>query len=123
MLHFPPLFQLSKNKASSSILNLARFPPDRPGEDTCLNVDRVLYSLKQSPRCWGMKLHQFLIKEGFKRSDTDSCLYLMTRRRKKPKSPQLKVYDEFDRDYIQIALVVYVDDLTARVDLDCPEAR
>ena len=70
-----------------------------------------------------MKLHQFLMKEGFTRSDTDSCLYLMTRRRKKPESSQLKVYDEFDRDYIQIALVVYVDDLTARVDLACPEAR
>ena len=63
-----------------------------------------------------MKLHKFLIDEGFERSDTDSCLYLMTRKRKKAKDRSLQVHDRFDKEYIQIALVVYVDDLTARVD-------
>ena len=107
-----------------------RWPPGiRPlkdhasGRDTCLKAEKALYGLKQSPRCWGMKLHKFLIKEGFERSDTDSCLYLMTRKRTKAKDSSLEVHDRFDRDYTQIALVVYVDDLTARVDLDCPETK
>ena len=93
------------------------------GNDTCLKAEKALYGLKQSPRCWGMKLHKLLIKVGFERSDTDSCLYLMTRKRTKTKDSSLKVHDRFDKEYIQIALVVYVDDLTARVDLDCSETK
>ena len=90
------------------------------GRETCLKAEKAQYGLKQSPRCWGLKLHHFLVAEGFVRSDTDSCLYLMTRKRKTPKvsAPE---WDTFDRDYVQIALVVYVDDLTSRVDLACPE--
>ena len=107
-----------------------RWPPGiRPlrdlesGQETCLKAEKALYGLKQSPRCWGMKLHHFLVSQGFSRSDTDSCLYLKTQKRTRPKDPTLRVFDEFDKDYIQIALVVYVDDLTSRVDLDCPEAK
>jgi hypothetical protein len=47
----------------------------------------------------------------------------MTRKRTKAKDSSLKVHDRFDRDNMQVALVVYVGDLTARVDLDCPETK
>ena len=70
-----------------------------------------------------MKLHKILIEQGFARSATDSCLYLMTRKRTKRKLHPCAEEDKFDENYVQIALVVYVDDLTARVDLECPEAR
>ena len=55
-------------------------------------------------------LHRFLIEQGFVRSDTDSCLYLMNW-----KGP--------NGERKQIALAVYVDDLLARVNLDCPETK
>ena len=54
---------------------------------------------------------------------TDSCLYLMTRKRTQRKLHPCAEGDKFDEDFVQIALVVYVDDLTARVDLQCPEAK
>jgi hypothetical protein len=101
-------------------------PPRSSDRSTpsCLHVKKAQYGCKQSPRCWGLKLHNFLVREGFHRSDTDSCLYLLTNKREKPKLPSDPNYhDDFDAKYTQIALVVYVDDLTARVDLECPETK
>ena len=98
-------------------------PPRSTEQSTpsCLHVKKAQYGCKQSPRCWGLKLHNFLVKEGFQRSDTDSCLYLLTNKRKKPElQSDSNYHDDFDAKYTQIALVVYVDDLTARVDLVCP---
>jgi hypothetical protein len=78
------------------------------GKHTALLVKKAQYGARQSPRCWGLKLHKFLLAEGFRRSDTDSCLYLLDR------------IDIKTNSKIQIALVVYVDDLTARANLECP---
>ena len=109
------------------------------GRQTCLEVRKAQYGARQSPRCWGLKLHSFLVNEGFERSDTDSCLYLLTTKRKqmlarnneevrklKEASPNSNLNiaaDDFDAVYTQIALVVYVDDLTVRVDLKCAETK
>ena len=80
------------------------------GRQTALLVEKAQYGAKQSPRCWGLKLHRFLVGQGFVRSDTDSCLYLMN-------------WTGSNGKRKQIALVVYVDDLLARVKLDCPETQ
>ena len=53
----------------------------------------------------GLKLLKFLTNAGFKRSSTDSCLYLMD-------------WKTADGSPKQIALIVYVDDLLPRVKLD-----
>ena len=93
-----------------------RWPPgikqfiDPSGRQTALLVKRAQYAAKQSPRCWGLKLHKFLTEAGFKRSSTDSCLYLMDWR-------------STDGCQKQIALVVYVDDLLARVKLEDTETK
>jgi len=93
-----------------------RWPPgikqmiDSSGRQTALLVKRAQYGAKQSPRCWGLKLHKFLTDSGFRRSSTDSCLYLMD-------------WKSTDGSKKQIALVVYVDDLLARVNLSDPETR
>ena len=68
------------------------------GRQTALLVKMAQYGAKQSPRCWGLKLHRFLVGQGFTGSDTDNCLYLMNL---KGSNGERK----------QIALVVYVDDL------------
>lgn len=54
-------------------------------------LKKTLYGLKQSPRCWYLKLHIFLEQAGFIRSNLDHSLYI---------HPADKVI-----------LVVYVDDL------------
>ena len=43
-------------------------------------VLRSLYGLKQAARVWNQKIHGFLIKVGFVRSDVDPCLYIDTKR-------------------------------------------
>ena len=52
-------------------------PPDgypvREGE--VLRLNKALYGLKQSSRCWNDSFHNFAIKNGYKRSPYDSCLY------------------------------------------------
>ena len=98
--------------------------PKKSHEPSCLHVKKAQYGCKQSPRCWGLKLHSFLTKEGFKRSATDSCLYLLTDKRKVPKKKGDANYcDEFDAQYTLVALVVYVDDLMARVDLGFKDTK
>jgi len=93
-----------------------RWPPgikqliDPSGRQTALLVKRAQYGAKQNPRCWGLKLHKFLTEAGFRRSSTDSCLYLM----------DWKSTDGYQK---QIALVVYVDDLLARVNLSDAETK
>lgn len=39
---------------------------------------RLIYELKQAFRIWNIRLHEFLIKIGFKRFNTDICLYVNT---------------------------------------------
>src|SRR5271154_4750077 len=41
---------------------------------------RSLYGLKQAARVWNLKIHAFLIKIGFIRSNADPCLYIDIKR-------------------------------------------
>lgn len=41
-----------------------------------LKLRKSLYGLKQAPRCWNLKFHEVMIKLGFKRSDSEPCLYI-----------------------------------------------
>ncbi|WVZ81831.1 hypothetical protein U9M48_029166 [Paspalum notatum var. saurae] len=50
-----------------------------PGkEDLVCRLKKSLYGLKQSPRQWYKRFDSFMISQGFKRSDYDSCVYLKT---------------------------------------------
>lgn len=55
-------------------------------------LEKSLYGLKQSPRCWNKKFSTFLQNFGFKASTADKC-----------------VYTGFVKD-IKVLLVIYVDD-------------
>ena len=39
-------------------------------------LKKCIYGMKQSPREFNQLLHQFLIDEGFKQSEADSCIYI-----------------------------------------------
>ncbi|CAB0019625.1 unnamed protein product, partial [Nesidiocoris tenuis] len=39
-------------------------------------INKSLYGLKSSPRCWNVVLNNFLVKIGFERSLVDPCLYI-----------------------------------------------
>lgn len=45
------------------------------GTSRVCKLQRSLYGLKQSPRCWNQRLTNFLIEQGFKQSSNDYCLY------------------------------------------------
>ena len=57
-------------------------------------LKKSLYGLKQAPREWYHKFHSFMLSQGYKRSDTDHCLYT-----KKAKDNSLLI------------LILYVDDM------------
>ena len=38
-------------------------------------LDRSLYGLKQSPRCWNQKIHNFLVGHGLRQTKSDSATY------------------------------------------------
>lgn len=38
-------------------------------------LDKALYGLKQASKCWNDRFHNFISNIGFKRSDSDYCLY------------------------------------------------
>lgn len=40
-----------------------------------LKLHRSLYGLKQSPKCWNDRFHDFITSMGFKQSTADVCLY------------------------------------------------
>ena len=58
-----------------------------------LKLVKALYGLKQAPRAWYIKIDKYLSDQGFKRSSSDSNLYIKT----------------IDSDII--LLVIYVDDM------------
>jgi Reverse transcriptase (RNA-dependent DNA polymerase) len=41
---------------------------------------RSLYGVKQAARVWNLKIHGFLVKIGFVRSNADPCLYIDVKR-------------------------------------------
>lgn len=75
--------------------NVYMYPPDgmilNPG--FVLKLRRSLYGLKQSPKCWNDRFHEFITSLGFRQSSADVCLYYRA-------SGDTVVY-----------LVIYVDDM------------
>lgn len=63
------------------------------GSNTVCKLQKSIYGLKQSPRCWNERLNSVLLKLGFTRSRRDYCLY------------SLAIKDD------EIFLVIYVDDV------------
>ena len=55
-------------------------------------LKRTLYGLKQAPRYWNKRFGDFLIKLGFKVSETDPCMFIR------------------EHGHDRIILVLYVDD-------------
>ncbi|WVZ89176.1 hypothetical protein U9M48_035612 [Paspalum notatum var. saurae] len=50
-----------------------------PGKENLVcKLKKSLYGLKQSPRQWYKRFDSFMLCNGFKRSDCDSCVYLKT---------------------------------------------
>ena len=45
-------------------------------------LDKALYGLKQEPRAWYERLHKYLIKIGFERTDDNKNLYVKIDKRK-----------------------------------------
>ena len=72
-------------------------PPD--GVDTSKDgrkvwrLDRSLYGLKQSPRCWNQRIHNFLVTRGFVQIKSDTATYTKGKGTK------------------QVVLALYVDDM------------
>ena len=63
-------------------------------EHLVCRLRKSLYGLKQAPREWYHKFHQFMLSQGYKRSETDHCLYT-----KQAKDGSL------------VILILYVDDM------------
>ena len=62
------------------------------GDKVC-RLNKSIYGLKQSPRMWNLRLHQYLLDLNFQRCDSDSCLYVK--------------FSENNKFY----LLIFVDDL------------
>ena len=57
-------------------------------------LHKVLYGLKQAPRAWYERLHTYLVKIGFERTDDNSNLYM-----------------EIDKDKGILISEIFVDDI------------
>lgn len=62
------------------------------GNKVC-KLNKALYGLKQASRAWNERFNQFMFKIGFKRCDSDQCLYF-------------KIIDG-----VKCFVLLYVDDL------------
>lgn len=51
------------------------FEVDEEKDQVCL-LKKSLYGLKQSPRLWNKRFHQFMKEQKFSRSEHDSCVYV-----------------------------------------------
>lgn len=45
------------------------------GKNNIVKLNKSLYGLKSSPKCWNIKFNSVMTREGFERSECDSCLY------------------------------------------------
>lgn len=57
-------------------------------------LNRSVYGLKQSLRCWNQTIHSFLVKYKFQASEHDSCLYV-----------------HYEENSAKVYLFLYVDDI------------
>lgn len=62
-------------------------------KDKVCKLNKAIYGLKKSPKCWYEKFNQFIENEGFKRSLNDYCLYIK----------EIKI--------VKLYVLLYVDDL------------
>ena len=69
--------------------------PNKP--DHVCRLKKSLYGLKQSARCWNATLDDYLLSEGYTKSDADDCIYV-------------KLIRSNDIEHFVI-LAVYVDDV------------
>ena len=67
---------------------------EKSKENMVCKFNKSLYGLKKVPREWYHKFHSFMLSQGYKRSDTDHCLYT-----KQAKDGSLLI------------LILYVDDM------------
>ena len=66
--------------------------------DHVCKLKRSIYDLKQSARCWNQTLDVFLLKNGYRKSNADSCIYVKSVKQK--------------NGFISfVILAVYVDDI------------
>ena len=65
------------------------------GAEYVCKLYKSIYGLKQSPRLWSEKLESAMIALGFKKTYSDSSLYI------------------YDRDNLRVIVPVFVDDITA----------
>lgn len=56
------------------------WPAELPGErkQSVCRLNKALYGLKQAPRYWNRRLNDWMLRQGFQRSQCDSCLYIKT---------------------------------------------
>ena len=71
-------------------------------EGLVCRLQKSLYGLKQSPRCWNRELREFLISEGFTQNQADPCLF----------------YHMMNENGSLVVIAVYVDDLIIAADRD-----
>ena len=68
--------------------------PDGIGKKKYWKLLKAIYGLKQASRKWKQRLHNTLIRLGFKQTQSDDCLYILK-----------------NNDKIILIVLVYVDDI------------
>ena len=64
-------------RASRSVLdNLPRGTAFDPSDPPFILVKCALYGMPQSSHLWNATLHDYLIKDGFVRANSDACIYI-----------------------------------------------
>ena len=53
---------------------------DDNNKDMVCKLHKALYGLKQAPRAWYERLHKYLVKIGFERTDDNNNLYIKKKR-------------------------------------------
>ena len=69
---------------------------DQNNPNLVCKLKKSIYGLKQAARCWNDVLHEYLLSDGYKRSDADPCVYT-------------KIIKKNGRNVIML-IAVYVDD-------------
>ena len=49
---------------------------DAQGRQLVCKLNKSIYGLKQAPRCWNELLNDWMLQQGFARTDADPCLYV-----------------------------------------------
>ena len=52
---------------------------DKNNKDMVFKLHKALYGLKQDPRAWYERLHKYLVKIGFERTNDNNNLYIKSK--------------------------------------------